>query len=99
MKHKKKEFGLILFMSLVYLFLYMPIFVIIMYSFNRSGDNLTFQGFTLHWYKEVFGGDPLFSNLWLSIKLAVVSTVISCMLGIFATIGTYRYEFKLKKYI
>ena len=39
MKHKKKEFGLILFMSLVYLFLYMPIFVIIMYSFNRSGDN------------------------------------------------------------
>ena len=46
MKHKKKEFGLILFMSLVYLFLYMPIFVIIMYSFNRSGDNLTFQGFT-----------------------------------------------------
>ena len=99
MKHKKKEFGLILFMSLVYLFLYMPIFVIIMYSFNRSGDHLTFQGFTLHWYKEVFGGDPLFSNLWLSIKLAVVSTVISCMLGIFATIGTYRYEFKLKKYI
>ncbi len=89
----------ILFMTLVYLFLYMPILVVVVYSFNQEASNMTFQGFTLKWYGEVFHGSNLWGNLFLSLKLALVSTLISVVLGTLATIGTYRYEFRLKKYL
>ena len=86
-------------MALVYLFLYMPVFVIILFSFNKNNSNIAFDGFTLKWYLEVFKGDSLMKNFWLSIELALVSMVISVVLGTLATIGLYRYEFKLKKFI
>lgn len=91
--------GSIIFMALVYLFLYMPVFVIILFSFNKNNTNMVFDGFTLKWYLEVFQGDSLLKNFWLSIELALVSMVISVVLGTLATIGLYRYEFKLKKFI
>ena len=90
MKRKEKKkmgAGSIIFMALVYLFLYMPVFVIILFSFNKNNTNMVFDGFTLKWYLEVFQGDSLLKNFWLSIELALVS------------IGLYRYEFKLKKFI
>ncbi len=102
MKRKEKKkmgAGSIIFMTLVYLFLYLPVFVIIMFSFNKNNSNIAFDGFTLKWYLEVFKGDSLMKNFWLSIELALVSMVISVVLGTLATIGLYRYEFKLKKFI
>ena len=77
----------------------MPIFVVILYSFNTNRSNISFNGYTLYWYKQVLQGDPLWGNLWLSVKLALVSMVISVGLGTLATIGMYRYDFKIKKYI
>ena len=99
MKNKKLGFGSVLFMTAVYLFLYLPIFVVILYSFNTNRSNISFTGYTLFWYKQVLQGDPLWGNLWLSVKLALVSMVISVGLGTLATIGMYRYDFKIKKYI
>ena len=99
MKNKKLGFGSVLFMTAVYLFLYLPIFVVILYSFNTNRSNISFTGYTLYWYKQVLQGDPLWGNLWLSLKLALVSMVISVGLGTLATIGMYRYDFKIKKYI
>ncbi len=99
MKNKKLGFGSVLFMTAVYLFLYLPIFVVILYSFNTNRSNISFTGYTLYWYKQVLQGDPLWGNLWLSVKLALVSMVISVGLGTLATIGMYRYNFKIKKYI
>lgn len=99
MKNKKLGFGSVLFMTAVYLFLYLPIFVVILYSFNTNRSNISFNGYTLYWYKQVLQGDPLWDNLWLSVKLALVSMVISVGLGTLATIGMYRYDFKIKKYI
>ena len=99
MKNKKLGFGSVLFMTAVYLFLYLPIFVVILYSFNTNRSNISFTGDTLYWYKQVLQGDPLWGNLWLSVKLALVSMVISVGLGTLATIGMYRYDFKIKKYI
>ena len=99
MKNKKLGFGSILLMTAVYLFLYLPIFVVILYSFNTNRSNISFTGYTLYWYKQVLQGDPLWGNLWLSVKLALVSMVISVGLGTLATIGMYRYDFKIKKYI
>lgn len=102
MRRKEKKnlgVGSVIFMALVYLFLYMPVFVIILFSFNKNNSNIAFDGFTLRWYLEVFQGDSLLDNFWLSIELAIVSMLISVVLGTLATIGLYRYEFKLKKFI
>ena len=101
MKKKDKRLGTgsILFMTLIYMFLYMPVFVIILFSFNKNNSNIAFDGFTLQWYREVFSGDNLLGNFWLSVKLALVSMIISVVLGTLATIGLYRYNFKLKKLI
>ncbi len=100
-RENRKKLGRpsVIYMTLVYLFLYMPILVVIMYSFNKNPDNLTFQGFTLKWFGAVLSGDSLWRNMWLSVKLALVSTLISVVFGTLATIGTYRYDFKLKKYL
>ena len=89
MKRKEKKkmgAGSIIFMALVYLFLYMPVFVIILFSFNKNNTNMVFDGFTLKWYLEVFQGDSLLKSFWLSIELALVSMVISVVLGTLVTI-------------
>ena len=98
-KMHKQGIWPILVMLLVYLFLYMPILVVVVYSFNQNASNMTFQGFTLRWYAEVLHGSNLWGNLFLSLKLSFVSMMISVVLGTLATIGTYRYEFRLKKYL
>lgn len=98
-KNKKMGPFSILFLALVYLFLYMPIFIVMLYSFNKNDNNLTFEGFTLQWYADIFRGNALWDNFWLSIELALVSMLISVVLGTLATIGMYRYEFKFKKFL
>lgn len=89
----------VLFACLVYLFLYLPILMIIMYSFNAKESNLVFEGFSLSGYKALFENTALLESFLTTIKLTVVSTVISVILGTLATIGLHRYNFRLKKYI
>lgn len=100
-RKEKKKLGILsyLAMFLVYLFLYLPIIMVIIYSFNTNDSNIVFKGFTLEWYTQLFQGDQLIDCMVLTIQLAAVSTIISVVLGTLATIGMYRYEFKLKKFI
>ena len=86
-----------LYAGLVYLFLYLPIFMVVGYSFNTNDNNLVFKGFTLRWYGTMFQNQSLMRSLLLTLELALVSTVISVVLGTLAAIGMHRYDFKLKK--
>lgn len=86
----------ILFACLVYLFLYLPIIMVIIYSFNSKSSNLVFEGFSLQGYRDLFLNEALLDSFWMTIKLAFVSTLISVILGTLATIGLHRYQFKLK---
>lgn len=100
MKRKeKKELGALscFYAGAVYLFLYLPIFMVVGYSFNANDNNLVFKGFTLHWYSAMFHDRSLMSSLLLTLELALVSTVVSVVLGTLAAIGMHRYDFKLKK--
>lgn len=100
MKRKeKKQLGAFsyLYAASVYLFLYLPIFMVIGYSFNENDSNLVFKGFTLRWYSSMFQNRSLMSSLLLTLELALVSTFISVVLGTLAAIGMHRYDFKLKK--
>ena len=100
MKRKeKKQLGTFsyLYAGLIYLFLYLPIFMVVGYSFNTNDNNLVFKGFTLHWYGAMFSNRSLMSSLLLTLELALISTLISVVLGTLAAIGMHRYDFKFKK--
>ena len=86
-----------LYAGAIYLFLYLPIFMVVGYSFNTNDNNLVFKGFTLHWYGAMFQDRSLMSSLLLTLELALVSTIISVVLGTLAAIGMHRYDFRLKK--
>ena len=83
--------------ALVYIFLYLPMVMVVIYSFNTNDNNLLYSGFTLKWYGKMFQDESLMDSFLLTIKLALVSTLISVILGTLATIGMHRYEFRGKK--
>lgn len=100
MKQKKERKPLgalsILFACLIYLFLYLPIIMIVIYSFNAKESNLVFEGFSIQGYRTLFQNAVLLDSFWNTVKLAGISTFISVVLGTLATIGMHRYNFKLK---
>ncbi|EJO5347433.1 extracellular solute-binding protein [Clostridium botulinum] len=95
MKSKK---GLLsnIYATLVYVFLYLPILVLVVFSFNKSKLNATFTGFTLDWYKNLINNTQILEALKNSLIIAFVSTVFAVIIGTLAAIGMYRYKFKGK---
>jgi spermidine/putrescine transport system permease protein len=81
-------------LSLLYLFL--PIFVIVLFSFNQPKGrfNAVWQGFTLDNWAEPFKDRPLVDALVLSLKVVAVSTIIATILGTFVAIALVRYRFR-----
>lgn len=82
--------------SLIYLFLYLPILIVILFSFNTSRMNLTFQGFTFDWWGSMFSNRTLLESFYNSIIVAGASTILSVIIGTLGAVGMYKFEFKLK---
>lgn len=76
-----------IYVGFILLFLYAPIFVLIVFSFNESKSRSNFTNFTLKWYKELFHNELIMTSLWNTVKVAVLAAVISTILGGFAAIG------------
>ncbi len=84
-----------LFMVLVYLFLYAPLLVMIVFSFNSGKSTSVFQGFSLRWYNElVTGSAQLIECLKNSLILAVLSSLAATVLGTLAAVGIYMLSGK-----
>lgn len=80
-------------------FLFVPLFVIIFYSFNESKDS-TFTGVSFVWYEKLFmESDDLWASLRNSLIIAVVSSLTATVLGTLAAIGVTWYKFLGKGYI
>ena len=81
-------------LGLVYLFT--PILFIVLFSFNqpRGNFNIEWQQFTLDNWKEPFADRALTDALWLSLKIATISTVVSTLLGSLIAIALSRHQFK-----
>lgn len=82
--------------SLVYLFLYLPIMILILYSFNRSKLNAVWTGFTVDWYAKLFHNDAVLDAVKTSLTLALITTIGATMIGTLAAVGMYRYHFRGK---
>lgn len=75
------------YVALILMFLYVPIFVLIVFSFNETKSRSVFSGFTLDWYARLFNNDIIISSLINTIIIAVLASIISTILGTLAAIG------------
>lgn len=78
-------------------FLYLPIIIMAAMSFNASPFyQLPFE-WTTDWYQSLWQNDQLIAATWNSIEIAIITTLISTVLGSMASLALYRYEFRGKK--
>lgn len=77
------------YLAMVFLFLYLPIFVLIFFSFNSSRLRGSFDGFSLIWYKNLLSDRAVMQALYNTVLIALISTVISTIMGTFAAIGIH----------
>lgn len=87
------------YMTLVYMFFYIPIAVLIVYSFNDSQYSLLWHGFTWHWYADLFADSGLWISAWHSLALGVTSASIATFFGMLAAVSLYRYRFPGRGFI
>ena len=84
---------------LVFIFLYLPIVLLVGYSFNSSRLNILWEGFTLKWYSQLWQNQPLIQALKNSIIVAVFTCGLSVALGTLGAWLLYRYRFPAKRAI
>lgn len=82
------------YIALVFLILYAPILVVVLFSFNESGSLSEFSGFSLYWYRDLFRNGEAFTALKNSLFLAVTSSVLATVIGTLAALGIARARSK-----
>lgn len=86
MKKNKRIFGKII-MALMLAFLYVPIVMVVLFSFNESKSLTVFSGFSLQWYEKMFNSSQMTEALTTTIVVAVIATVISTIVGTLTALG------------
>lgn len=87
---RERNLWLTLYGLAVYAFLFAPIVVLIIFSFNDSKRNFIWRGFTLKWYPELFGNDALLAALGVSLQVAFISVVVTTAIGTLLGLGIAR---------
>lgn len=75
------------YVGLILFFLYAPIIILIILSFNKSKSRAKWGGFTLHWYKELFQNQSIMNALYTTLIIAVLSALIATIIGTAAAIA------------
>lgn len=92
MKTSRIRLGGRLFMGLVFLFLYAPILLLIIFSFNAGNSNVVWKGFSLHWYTQLFQDRIVMGSVYTTLLVSLLATVIATAAGTFAAIGFYAMK-------
>lgn len=82
-----------LYVAAVYLVLYLPLFVTIVFSFNDSASTDAWHGFTLKWYESLFSDTALIRSAFRSLFLAAAAATTSTVVGTIMAIALHRYRF------
>ena len=93
---KKKKFGVAskVYLALVFLFLYIPIAVMILMSFNKGTNITVWRGFSFKWYGELFKSSSLINALFNTLIIAFLASVFATILGTAAAIGINNFKGK-----
>ncbi len=88
-----------LFVALVMFFLFLPIFILVAFSFNSSKMNIIFTGFTLEWYEKLLENENLLDAFKNTLLIAGISTTVSTILGTVSAVGMKKFNFFSKKLV
>ncbi|RHR11345.1 ABC transporter permease [Pseudoflavonifractor sp. AF19-9AC] len=86
---KERRLGSRIFMGLIFLFLYAPILLMIVFSFNDGNSNVVWQGFSLRWYEQLFHDRAIIQSVYTTLLVSALATVIATIAGTFAAVGFY----------
>jgi spermidine/putrescine transport system permease protein len=94
MRHS--DIGLGAWSVLVYVFLYMPVVVLIVYSFNSQRLNVFWEDFTFDWYRQLVQDPEIIGAFVTSLEIAIISTVAAVVIGVLASFSLERFEYRTK---
>ena len=86
-KTASPRFGSRFLIGLTFLFLYAPIFILIIFSFNAGASSSVWKGFSLHWYGELFHNRLIMQSIYTTLLVSLLATVVATFAGTFAAIG------------
>ena len=81
MKKNNSAFNRI-FMVLVFLFLYAPILLLIVFSFNKGNSNVVWSGFSLHWYKELFQNRIIMRSVYTTLMVSLLAMLCAVSMAV-----------------
>jgi spermidine/putrescine transport system permease protein len=79
---------------LVFAFLFAPIVVLVVFSFNKARSGTTWTGFSTHWYNDLVHNDLALQAFRNTIKVAVVATIVATIIGTLAAFALTRFRFR-----
>lgn len=85
------------YLTLFFTFLYLPLVVLVMLSFNDATRSQLWHGFTLDWYKAIFSDSDTFSIALNSLYIGIISATCASLIGTLGATALYRYQFQGKK--
>ncbi|MFP5488774.1 MAG: ABC transporter permease, partial [Acidimicrobiia bacterium] len=83
--------------GLVLLFLYAPIILLVIFSFSGASDPGVWGGFTFDWYRDLTNDDNVQNAISVSVRVAIVSTIVATVLGTMAALALERFTFRGKR--
>ena len=86
---KQNRVGSRLMIGLMFLFLYAPILLLIIFSFNAGDSSAVWRGFSLHWYSQLFRNRIIMGSVYTTLLVSLLATAIATAAGTFAAIGLY----------
>ena len=100
-RRRRGKFWSNLYAVLIYGMFYLPVLVMIQFSFNDAKRNYSWEGFTTQWYGKLFsfGYHDLWESLAYSLIIAVLATAISVVIGVLGGLGLKKFEFRGKRFI
>lgn len=87
------------YLSLIYGFLYLPIAVLIVFSFNLSRYSLLWHGFSLRWYQALYHDPNILLVAWHSLEVGLIAATTATVLGMLGAVCLYRYRFLGKRWL
>lgn len=90
-----RNIGLWIIAILVYAFLYVPLIIVVVYSFNDSKLNAEWVGFTFAWYQALFNNEEMLTAARNSLIIAVTASLLATTLGTMAGLAIHRYKLKV----
>lgn len=93
---KKNSRLSLIYLTLIFFLMYLPIVIVVVFSFNESKLPVEFTGFSLKWYETLLKDDAMIEALWNSLFLGVLSCAVSAVIGTLGAVGLSRIHWKSK---